>query len=95
MDEQQAIDGKDSDPVFDSDVPLAPGPDAGAQITSAVDVACEQIDRAIELLRSYQNTLRSEGHTLAEKTGDFTSTARRITSIFSRIADGATRITRI
>jgi len=74
-------------PLTDNDIPLAPGPDAGAQITDAAKLACEQIEQAIQLFRAYQNKITSDGITLATETTEYTTQARKIIAIFSGLAN--------
>jgi len=71
----------------DNDLPLAPGPDAGTQVLDAAKLAHDQIERSIEMLRTFQTTISSEAQSLAMKTNDYTTTARRITPIFQKITD--------
>jgi len=87
MPETRTVDGSDdTDPLASDKLPLAPGANAGEQITDAAKIAHDQIERAIEFMRTLQNKIDTEAVVLAAKTDEYTSLARKISAIFLGLA---------
>ena len=63
-----------------------PGTPEMGVLNAAAD-AIEQIDHAIEQLRSFQNRLKTEANILAGRMGEYTGAAKQISETFAAIVE--------
>jgi len=75
-DDTPVLDGEPTPPM------AAPGTPATGILNATAD-AIEEIDHAIDQLRSFQNRLKSEANILAGRAVEYTDMAKRISASFS------------